>query len=129
MVDTFAFRFFLLLHILSVVVAFAPTVVALLPGNRGTAVDTVRRYYSPALILAGLFGILCVLTSEDVFEFDQTWISLAFLVWIAMIGVQHAIVLPGRRVGSLNKVDGGQAIITVLLVIMLYLMIWKPGWP
>jgi hypothetical protein len=127
--DTFTFRFFLLLHFLSIVVAFAPSVVSLLPGNRGTAVAAARRFYSPALILAGLFGILCVVTSDDLYKFDQTWITLAFIVWIAMNGVYHAIVLPGRRVGSVTQVDGGQAIMTVLLVVMLYLMIWKPGWP
>jgi hypothetical protein len=121
------FKIFLLLHILSIVVAFAPAVVSLLPGNRGTAVVAARTYYSPALILAGLFGILCVVTSDEVFEFDQMWISLSFLVWIAMNGVFHAIVIPGRRIGSITQVDSGQAIMTVLLVIMLYLMIWKPG--
>jgi hypothetical protein len=121
------FKIFLLLHILTVIVAFAPAVVSLLPGNRGTAIAAARTYYSPALILAGLFGILCIVTSDEVFEFDQTWISLALLVWIAMNGVFHAIVLPGRRVSSMTKVDNGQAIMTILLVIMLYLMIWKPG--
>jgi hypothetical protein len=121
------FKIFLLLHILTVIVAFAPAVVSLLPGNRGTAIAAARTYYSPALILAGLFGILCIVTSDEVFEFDQTWISLALLVWIAMNGVFHAIVLPGRRVSSMTRVDNGQAIMTILLVIMLYLMIWKPG--
>jgi hypothetical protein len=121
------FKFFLLLHILSVIAAFAPAVVSLLPGNRGTAVAAARTYYAPALILAGLFGILCVVTSDDAFKFDQTWVSLALLVWIAMNGVFHAIVLPGRRVSSVTQVDNGQAIMTILLVIMVYLMIWKPG--
>jgi hypothetical protein len=121
------FKIFLLLHILSVIVAFAPAVVSLVPGNRGTAVAAARTYYAPALILAGLFGILCVVTSDDAFKFDQTWVTLAFVVWIAMNGVYHAIVLPGRRVSSYTQVDNGQAIITILLVIMLYLMIWKPG--
>jgi hypothetical protein len=121
------FKFFLLLHILSVIVAFAPPVVSLLPGNRGTAVAAARTFYAPALILAGLFGILCVVTSDDFFEFDQTWVTLALIVWIAMNGVFHAIVLPGRRIGSITQVDTGQGIMTILLVIMLYLMIWKPG--
>jgi hypothetical protein len=122
-----SFKIFLLLHVLSFIVAFAPTVVALLPGNREAAVATARTVYAPALILTGLFGILCVVSSDDVFKFDQTWISLALLVWIVMNGVFHAIVLPGRRIGSLSQVDSGQAIMTVLLVVILYLMIWKPG--
>jgi hypothetical protein len=121
------FKIFLLLHVLSFIVAFAPTVVALLPGERTTAVAAARTVYAPALILTGLFGILLIVTSDDAFKFDQTWISLAFLVWIAMNGVFHAIVLPGKRIGSSSSVDGGQAIMTALLVVQLYLMIWKPG--
>lgn len=121
------FKIFLLLHVLSFIVAFAPTVVALLPGERTAAVAAARTVYAPALILTGLFGILLIVTSDDAFKFDQTWISLAFLVWIAMNGVFHAIVLPGKRIGSSSSVDGGQAIMTALLVVQLYLMIWKPG--
>ena len=121
------FKIFLLLHVLSFIVAFAPTVVSLLPGNRGTAVAAARTVYAPALIATGLFGILLIVTSDDAFKFDQTWISLAFLVWIAMNGVYHGIVIPGRRIGSSSSVDGGQAIMTVLLIVQLYLMIWKPG--
>lgn len=122
-----SFKIFLLLHVLSFIVAFAPSMVAVLPGGHGTATRAARIVYAPALILSGLFGMLLIQTSNEVFAFDQLWISLALLVWIAMNGVFHAVVLPGRRIGSLSQVDGGHAIMTVLLVVMLYLMIWKPG--
>ena len=46
-----------------------------------------------------------------------------------MNGVFHAMVLAGQRDGDTDKVNNGQAIMTVLLLVMLYLMIWKPGWP
>jgi hypothetical protein len=133
MVQDTGFRIAFYLHILSVVVAFAPAVVSLLPGGRDGALGMLeragRQVYAPALILAGLFGILCIVTSEDLFEFSDTWISLSFLVWIAMNGVFHAMVLAGQRDGDTDKVTNGQAIMTVLLLVMLYLMIWKPGWP
>ena len=133
MVQDTGFRIAFYLHILSVVVAFAPAVVSLLPGGRDGALGMLeragRQVYAPALILAGLFGILCIVTSEDLFEFSDTWISLSFLVWIAMNGVFHAMVLVGQRDGDTAKVNNGQAIMTVLLLVMLYLMIWKPGWP
>jgi hypothetical protein len=129
------FEIFLVLHILSVVVAFAPAVVAVLPGGRDGAFGLVdragRQVYSPALILAGLFGIVCIVTSDvggtAVFEFSDTWVSLAFVVWIAMNGVFHALVLTGQKQGDESKVTNGQAIMTVLLVVMLYLMVFKPG--
>lgn len=137
MIEDTGFRIMYFLHILTVVVAFAPTVVAVLPGGRDGTLGVLdragRQIYAPALILAGLFGILAIVTSDvggvRQFEFDQTWISLAFVVWIAMNGVYHALVLAGQRQNDDSKVNNGQAIMTVLLLIMLYLMIWKPGWP
>ena len=35
----------------------------------------------------------------------------------------------GQKANDGKKVNNGQAIMTVLLIVMLYLMIWKPGWP
>ena len=125
------FKIFLFLHIATMVVAFAPAVIAVLPGGRdgltGLLDRAGRQVYAPALILAGLFGILCIVTSDDVFEFSQTWISLAFVVWIAMNGVFHGLVLAGQRQGDDSKVVLGQQIVTLLLLAMLYIMIWKPG--
>lgn len=133
MVQDTGFRIFFYLHILSVVVAFAPAVVSLLPGGREGALGLLeragRQVYAPALVLAGLFGILCIVTSDDLFQFSDTWVSLSFIVWIAMNGVFHAMVLVGQRDGDTAKVNNGQAIMTVLLLVMLYLMIWKPGLP
>jgi hypothetical protein len=134
MIDDTGFRIFFLLHILTVIVAFAPAAISVLPGGRDGAIGLLERagrlVYSPALILAGLFGIMCIVSAPgDTFEFSQTWISLAFVVWIAMNGVFHALVLTGQKQGDESKVTNGQAIMTVLLLVMLYLMIWKPGWP
>ena len=134
MIDDTGFRIFFLLHILTVIVAFAPAVISVLPGGRDGAIGLLERagrlVYAPALILAGLFGIMCIVSAPgDTFEFSQTWISLAFVVWIAMNGVFHALVLTGQKQGDESKVTNGQAIMTVLLLVMLYLMIWKPGWP
>ena len=127
------FKISLFLHILTVIVAFAPAVLMVLPGGReggvGLLERSARTVYSPALILAGFFGIMCIVTSDEVFEFSDTFVSLAFVVWIAMNGVFHALVLAGQKAGDEQKVNNGQAIMTVLLIVMLYLMIWKPGWP
>ena len=127
------FKISLFLHILTVIVAFAPAVLMVLPGGRDGAVGLLeragRQVYAPALLLAGFFGIMCIVTSDEAFEFSDTFISLAFVVWIAMNGVFHALVLAGQKQNDEKKVNNGQAILTVLLLVMLYLMIWKPGWP
>lgn len=124
------YRALYFLHIASILVAFAPVLVAVLPdgaaGARATLQRVGRQVYSPALILTGLFGILLII-ERDVIDFDDLWISLAFLVWFAMIGVFHAMVMAGQRKGEMSRVANGHAVMTVLLVVMLYLMVWKPG--
>jgi len=128
------YKLFLLLHIASIIIAFAPVIVgavALAPGGRRVSVpalsDTGRIVYAGGLIAAGLFGILLILASHDQFAFDQTWVSLAFVVWIAMNGVFHAMIFPSRRGSRADRAPLGLAIMDILLIVMLYLMIWKPG--
>lgn len=141
-----SYKVLLFLHILSVVVAFAPASVhplltrqfgqsgdpSALQRFAGFAAQNGRRVYSPALILAGLFGILIIAT-QDGFSFSDTWVSMAFVVWFAMNGVVHGMIVPNeRRMGegdteAERKVDMGGMIVTVLFLIMLYLMIWQPG--
>lgn len=89
-------------HVVSFLVAFAPLV-------------RERRVHLPALIALGGFGLAMVLVADPLYGFDQTWVSLAFLVWLAMCGLV-----------SVRAALGGQ-LVTVLLLVMLYLMIWKPG--
>ncbi|HEX6236363.1 MAG TPA: hypothetical protein VFZ68_04165 [Acidimicrobiales bacterium] len=124
------YRVLYFLHIATILVAFAPVLVAVLPdgaaGARATLERVGRQVYAPALILTGLFGILLIIEHEAI-DFDELWISLAFLVWFAMNGVFHAMVLAGQRKEEMSRVANGHAVMTVLLVVMLYLMVWKPG--
>ena len=55
-----------------------------------------RQIHFPALIALGGFGIAMVLTSDEVFGFGDTWVSLAFLVWLAIIGVVLGAAAPRR---------------------------------
>lgn len=145
MTTTYKVLFFL--HILSVVVAFAPASVhpllqrqftgdspELLKRFAGFAAQNGRRVYSPALLLAGLWGVLLIVTQEgDYFAFDQLWVNLAFVVWFAMNGVVHGMVIPSERKlaagdeAAAKRLDAGGLIVTVLFLVMLYLMVWKPG--
>jgi hypothetical protein len=124
------YRILYFLHIATILVAFAPVLVAVLPDGadsvRATLDSVGRMVYAPALILTGLFGILLIVEHEGI-GFDELWISLAFLVWFAMNGVFHAMVLAGGRKGDASRVMNGHAVMTVLLVVMLYLMVWTPG--
>jgi hypothetical protein len=135
----------LFLHIVSIVVAFAPASVHPLlarqfqgdgPQELGRFSELAsrngQRVYAPALLLAGLFGIGLVVES-DYIDFDQTWISLALLVWIAMNGIVHGVIVPSERriaagdAAAVKRLDLGGGLVTILFLVMLYLMIWKPG--
>ena len=136
----------LFLHILTALVAFAPAFVhpllasqtkALDATNRGRVLGMLagngRRIYAPALILTGLFGFAMQGMSDGVIEFGQTWFWLAIVVWIVMNGVLHAVLLPAERAvaagdeSASSRVDAGGAILTALLLVMLYLMVFQPG--
>jgi uncharacterized membrane protein len=139
------YKIVFLLHILSVIVAFAPAFVWPVTnaslrkeGGVGSRVATqvVRNsmlVHGPALVLTGFFGILLIVLSDEVWEFSQMWVSMAFLVWFALLGVVFGAIIPAER-----KVAGGDeaaekkvamfgGISHVLLLVMLILMIWKPG--
>jgi uncharacterized membrane protein len=134
-------------HMVMFVVAFAPAVInpVLFAKAKGDGDDGAlarlaghlasngRQIHFPALIAMGGFGIAMVLTSDDQFGFGDTWVSLAFLVWLGICGVVSGMLLPGERKlanGDLSAeklVERGGQLTTLLVLVMLYLMIWKPG--
>jgi hypothetical protein len=134
-------------HMASFLVAFAPAVIHPILGAQAKAdgdstalarlsghmAANGRRIHFPALIALGAFGLAMVFTSGDVVAFDQTWVSLAFLVWLAMAGIVAGLLLPAERKvaagdeAALVVVERGGQVVTLLLVVMLYLMIWRPG--
>src|SRR6187551_120731 len=95
------YKVFFLGHMLSFVIAFAPAVVnpvlvAQVKGDgdmgslgrlAGHLAKNGRTIHFPALIALGGFGIAMVLTSDPVWSFSDTWVSLGFLVWLAICGV------------------------------------------
>jgi uncharacterized membrane protein len=143
-IDTTWSKLWFFLHIASVVVAFAPGIVAplLVQAYRssdgaqklaGVLLRNDKRVHGPALVAAGLFGIFLILASHELVKFDDSWVSMAFVVWIAMNGVLHGLIAPGLRGMAAGDADAerrwqlGGAIIDLLFLVMLVLMIWKPG--
>lgn len=145
-IGDFAYNFTLLLHLLAVICAFAPAFVVpvLMRGPEGRSDTGARaalgalvgneyRIYAPALVLAGLLGVGLVLQSGGAFSLADAWISAAFVVWFLMIGVLVGLLVPAEKrvaagdagaAGLVRAFGGG---IHLLLVVMLVLMIWKPG--
>lgn len=146
------YQVMLFLHIAAVVVAFAPMAIhplwtaqarregdGRLARAAGYMAANGRTVHFPALILSGLFGLGMVFSSkpngsdDNVWGFDQAWVSISFLVWIALCGVVSGMIMPARRkvaagdTSAEQRADLGGVITTVLFLVMLYLMIWKPG--
>lgn len=146
MPDDNLYNLLLLVHILAVVVTFAPAVINPLlekhfEKNGGEAALTnwsgFTASYTSKIALPGLVVILLtgvwMIVDFDGWEFSQTWISLSFLVWFAIGGVVSAMILKGEKKLAAGDMSGrglvakGGPIATVLLIVMLYLMIFKPG--
>jgi uncharacterized membrane protein len=140
------YKIVFLLHIFAVIVAFAPAFVwpitnvqtrktgdKLPSGIAGLVARNTMLIHGPALVLSGLFGLILVVLSDEVWKFSQTWVSLAFLVWFLRLGAVFAGIFPAEKKvaegdeTAEKKVAMFGGIAHTLLLVMLILMIWKPG--
>lgn len=97
-----------------------------------------------------VFGALAV-ASSDAFDFGDTWVWLALIIYVVAVGLSHGIMYPGaKRMQAIGAAmaggQGGQAevaeaaalekrmaavgmILNLLVVVLIVLMVWKPGTP
>lgn len=154
MVDTTGYHVLLFLHVLSIIVAFAPNFVwpfvsvklkkegkPVGPAIGDLAAGNTMRVHGPALVLAGVFGFGLIGMSkpegatEAVFSFSQAWVSAGMLVWFLLLGVVFGMMAPAEKraaagdAGAEKIISMAGGIMHLLLVVMLYLMIFKPGYP
>ena len=106
-----------------------------------------------AIYLIPVFGILLVLASDDGWDFSQTWVWLSLLLFVIALGVSHSTLIPGHRkinellaemeqgpppaggpppqvvqIEALGKKQAASgAFLNLMVVVILTLMIWKPG--
>lgn len=91
------------------------------------------RIYAIALILTGIAGFGMVSMSDKVIEFGDTWVWLSIVLWVALNGLLHAVMIPAEKAvaegdtNALDKVDKVGPLLTVLVLVLIYLMIFKPG--
>lgn len=145
------YNIMLLIHVLAMFVAFAPAFVwpfvtmALRKSGDQDPVGTVnrlaggssQRIYGPALAVGGLigFGVAGMSKAGDtvVYSMSQTWLVVAALVWFIMLGIYFGLLAPAEKKlaegdRSVEKMVGmGYGIVHLLVVIALYLMVFKPG--
>lgn len=117
-------------------------------------VSGIGQYFIYAVFV---FGILLVLESSDAWKFSQTWVWLAMLLYVVALGVSHGVLQPAlKRMQTLMQemIDAGPppagappgpppqatemaalgqrvgatgAFLDVMVVVILALMVWKPG--
>ena len=139
MLDDTGYKIVLLLHILAVLVAFSPMFVMPLlarsggEGTGGAVLTYLQRFATPAVVLAGFFGLALIGMSDKVFEFSQAWVSFALLLWIIQVALFIFAILPAQRKAAAGDAEAARRVpmftgmIHLVLLILLYLMIWRPG--
>jgi len=145
------YKIVLVLHIVFVVVAFgglfATPMLARAGRTAGSGaaiaggmVEYLKRIAIPCLLLAGIFGIgLVSMSKPDVpgatamWKFDQGWVMAAVVLWLVQVGIFLALLLPAERKlaagdeTAAKRVPMFTGILHLLLLVLLYLMVFKPG--
>ena len=145
-VSSGVYKALLLLHLLSVVVAFSPAVVHAIAGPglmkededagrrfAGIAAANNRMVHLPALLVVGVLGFALVGVSDEAWKFSDLWVSISALLWLVIAGIISAVVVPGNRKvaagdrAAESRVAAAGGIATLLFVIVMFLMVVKPG--
>ena len=163
-VDSFGYRLILLLHILTVIVAFGASFALPVLGTKLQKLDgqaradayamtfeTAKILIAPLIVVSGALGILLVgLAGDDAptIAFDQGWVSASMAVWLVISGVALFLLTPTERrsVELSNQLAAGDdaeasaeldglakksaaygGIVHLGFLVLLVLMIWKPG--
>ncbi|MCU1351445.1 MAG: hypothetical protein JWM05_654 [Acidimicrobiales bacterium] len=147
-VDDFGYNLMLFLHIVAVIIAFAPAFVWPLvsvqlrksgkpvgPTISELAGGNTQRIHGPALVAAGIFGFATLGMSNKLFKFSQTWVSIAMVLWFIAIGIMFGLMAPAEKklangdVAAEARLSMFGGMLHLLLALLLIDMIWKPGFP
>lgn len=156
-VDGDLYQLVLVLHILAAIVGFGGMFIAGFYGNEarnrsgreGLAVaETTLKVTSlvptMAVYTVPILGILLILLSDDFWKFSEAWISMSFVLYIVLIALAVSVQVPALRkiVALRSGAEGAQplemqalgkkvatvsGIVNVLWVVVLFLMVFKPG--
>ena len=127
------------------------------PGPTGRAVLEANTFVSGiaeyVIYSIPVFGILLIVASDEAWKFSQTWIWLSMVLYAIAIGISHAVMRPGtKRIHELmiemeqgpppvggpppqvaqiqevgKRLGVGGPTLSIIVVLILFLMVWKPG--
>jgi uncharacterized membrane protein len=121
------------LHVLAVIVAFGPlfTYPSMQRAGATQALAKLHiRLALPALTLVWVIGMGLVGASKDAWKLSETWILLSLIAWVVLMLVSWFLIRPAiNDTGETarSRLAAGVGITHLLLVVVLYLMIFKPG--
>jgi uncharacterized membrane protein len=122
-----------LLHVLAVIAAFGP--LFFYPSLQRTGqTDTLAKLHLrlvlPSLTLAWVFGMGLVGTSDDAIEMSEAWIVIALACWVVLMLLSWFLIRPAltdTSEAARGRLAMAVGITHLLLVVLLYLMVFKPG--
>jgi hypothetical protein len=132
-VTSTGYRIVVMLHIVAAIVAFGPLFVYPSLGRAGAGATIAKlhlRLVLPALAITGVLGIALVGMSDKVFEMSQTWVVLALIAWVILLVVSWFMVRPALTdptPAARSRLASGIGVSHLLLIVLLYLMVFKPG--
>jgi hypothetical protein len=121
------------LHIVAAVVAFGPLFIYPSMQRAGAGAEVAKlhmRMSFPALVVVWVLGMGLVGTSDDVIEMSETWVVLSLLAWVALVAVSWFLIRPAvgdTSESARSKLAAGIGATHLLVVVVLYLMVFKPG--
>ncbi len=133
LLNTTAYKLFGLLHVLAVIAAFGPLLIypSMQRAGAGQAVAKLHlRLALPAMTLVWVLGMGLVGLSDDVLELTDPWILVSLIGWVVLMVVSWFLIRPaltGTSATARSRMASGIGITHLLLVVILYLMIFKPG--
>jgi uncharacterized membrane protein len=122
-----------LLHILSAIAAFGPLFIYPSMIRAGAGAEVARwhlRFSLPALVLVWVFGMGLVGLSDDAVKMSEGWIVASLIIWVALVVVSWFLIRPSLADTSeraRSMLGAGIGITHLGLVVMLWLMVFKPG--
>ena len=121
------------LHVLAVIVAFGP-LFAYPSMQRAGATQALAKLHIrlalPALTLVWVLGMGLVGASDEAWKLADTWILLSLIGWVVLVLVSWFLIRPAINdpgEAARSRLAAGVGVTHLLLVVILYLMIFKPG--
>lgn len=163
-----AYRLVFMLHILSIIIGFGGVMLNGIygaeakkrKGPTGAAIGeanlTVTKIAEKVILTIPIWGILLVILSDGVWEFNQAWVGAAIVLFILVMGFATGVQLKNQKrmvalAGELaaagpppagasgpppqvaemealeKKLGMGGAFLSLMVVVLIYLMVFKPG--